>query len=121
MATQFFKYDAEFTEDVTFDRPITYTRQPSYVGTGFEKPMISAIADGFAFGVVGATDETRGFAFRGNNLPLNSTTTLFINAGGTVITSSNLADQLKALPGYNASVEQTLSHDDSGNISWITK
>lgn len=118
MATQQFKYGGDFTGEVSFDTPVSYTRQSSSVGTGFTKPYISAVSDGFAFGVVGSSGETRGFSFRGNSLPLNSTTTLFINSGGTVVTSSNLVDQLKALPSYNASTPQVLGHDASGNIEW---
>lgn len=119
MATQQFKYGGDFTGNVSFDVPVKYVRQPSYSGTGFSEPYISAISDGFAFGVTNGSGEVRAFAFRGVDLTEDTTTTLFIKAGGTLITSSNFSEQLKLLSGYNETVPQVLSHDTSGNIQWV--
>lgn len=126
MATQPFRNGGDFTGDVTFNdsiefgHTVTFTPQAGYPATGYTNNYIKALPSGFAFGTVNGST-LKAFSFNASGtLPVDSTTTITINAGGTMVTSSNLAEQLKTLPGYNASVAQTLQHDASGNISWVS-
>lgn len=108
-----------FNNNTLFDRTINFIPQAGYSGSGFTNNYIKALPTGFAFGAINSST-TKAFSLSiSPSISPNSTTTLSIESGGTIITSSNLQEQLKTISGYNASVAQVLSHDTSGNLEWV--